>query len=517
MDEKPKSYRWQPIQDIPSNFSELRSEELAALRRVWEEQRGQIEQNAGLQEFVQRLNRQWAIETGVIEGVYKLERGVTQLLIEHGIDASLIPRTSTDKSPDLVAQIIRDNKDVVDSLFDFVKGDRSLSTSYIKEMHAVFTRNQPTSDAIDQFGRIFQVPLLSGDYKKLPNNPMREDGLLHEYAPPEQVTSEMDNLIALHKVHEDSDVPPEIEAAWLHHRFTQIHPFQDGNGRVARALASLVFIRHGGFPVLITRDDPKDNTADETTHAPYKESSFVANKTSYIAALEQADRGDLGPLVALFVSTQRRAFVSALGIAADVLQTAKVEQQIEAARHLLKHRKESLRHEWEKAKLLATNLQNSGVQRFNAIAAQLTAKLTDEIPSSSFFSDSAGDGQNKSHYFRRQIVQGARRLDYFANTDIYRAWVRLVLKVEEGDSQSEILLSFHGIGHEYRGILAATLSFYRRQQTGEGDREVGEVTPLSDDIFQINYLESDKVTQERFKDWLEAGLGRGLQIWRASL
>jgi len=23
--------------------------------------------------------------------------------------------------------------------------------------------------------------------------------------------------------------PPEIEAAWLHHRFTQIHPFQDGN------------------------------------------------------------------------------------------------------------------------------------------------------------------------------------------------------------------------------------------------------------------------------------------------
>ena len=33
----------------------------------------------------------------------------------------------------------------------------------------------------------------------------------------------------------------EIEATWLHHRFTQIHPFQDGNGRVARALASLVF------------------------------------------------------------------------------------------------------------------------------------------------------------------------------------------------------------------------------------------------------------------------------------
>ena len=50
-------------------------------------------------------------------------------------------------------------------------------------------------------------------------------------------------------------VPVEVEAAWLHHRFTQIHPYQDGNGRVARALASLLFIKAGWFPVVVTRDD----------------------------------------------------------------------------------------------------------------------------------------------------------------------------------------------------------------------------------------------------------------------
>jgi len=65
----------------------------------------------------------------------------------------------------------------------------------------------------------------------------------------------MDRLIAMHLEHDQQGVPPEIEAAWLRHRFSQIHPFQDGNGRVARALASLVFIKAGSFPLTVTGDD----------------------------------------------------------------------------------------------------------------------------------------------------------------------------------------------------------------------------------------------------------------------
>jgi Fic family protein len=46
-----------------------------------------------------------------------------------------------------------------------------------------------------------------------------------------------------------------VQAAWLHHRFTQIHPFADGNGQVARAIASLVFIEAGWFPLILKRDE----------------------------------------------------------------------------------------------------------------------------------------------------------------------------------------------------------------------------------------------------------------------
>ncbi|HIK10995.1 MAG TPA: Fic family protein [Oscillatoriaceae cyanobacterium M33_DOE_052] len=88
----------------------------------------------------------------------------------------------------------------------------------------------------------------------------------------------VDRLIALHHQHKQRNILPEIEAAWLHHRFTQIHPFQDGNGRLARCLASLIFIQAGWFPLAVTRDD----------------------RAVYIHASEQADRGDLSWLVKLF-------------------------------------------------------------------------------------------------------------------------------------------------------------------------------------------------------------------------
>ncbi len=82
----------------------------------------------------------------------------------------------------------------------------------------------------------------------------------------------MDRLIHWHEEHVQREIPPEVEAAWLHHRFTQIHPFQDGNGRVARAIASLIFIKANWFPLVVRSDE----------------------KAKYLDELEKADFGNLG-------------------------------------------------------------------------------------------------------------------------------------------------------------------------------------------------------------------------------
>ena len=262
--------QWHPIADYEIDPTELADQELRALSGVWIERREVLGKSDSVSEFTERLKREWAIETGLIERLYTLDRGITELMIQHGVSAALIPHTADDNPSHTVA-LIGDQQDAIESVFAFVKGDRPLTTSYIKELHSLFTRNQEYAEGRDQFGRKARVPLIRGDYKKQPNNPTRPDGTVHYYSPPEHVAAEMDRLMELHLAH--NSVAPEVEAAWLHHRFAQIHPFQDGNGRIARALATLVFVKANWLPLVVRDHDRK----------------------RYIDALELADHGDLKP------------------------------------------------------------------------------------------------------------------------------------------------------------------------------------------------------------------------------
>jgi Fic family protein len=287
-----QGYKWEPIEDLPGDWQRLASSELAGLFAVWKEHVIGLKDAPAYQEFQVRLRREWAIETGIIEGLYDIDRGVTRTLIERGLHASLIAHGDANKPAEEIIPMLKDHEAVVEGLFDFVGQKRQLSTSYIKQIHQALTTHQETATGINELGRRTQVPLLRGDWKKWPNNPTRTDGLIHEYCPPEQTASEMDRLIELHQQHTQQEVPPEIEAAWLHHRFTQVHPFQDGNGRVARALASLIFIRAQWFPLIVNRDDCGE----------------------YLDCLEGADAGDMARLANLFARIQKKAFAQAIGL-----------------------------------------------------------------------------------------------------------------------------------------------------------------------------------------------------------
>jgi hypothetical protein len=106
-------YRWEEIADLPPELRTYRDRELEALAQVWEEQRVTIGSEESIGEFHRQLAREWSIETGVIEGVYTLDRGVTRTLIERGIDAALIPHTATNLDPELVARIIQAHAEVL--------------------------------------------------------------------------------------------------------------------------------------------------------------------------------------------------------------------------------------------------------------------------------------------------------------------------------------------------------------------------------------------------------------------
>jgi len=304
------AHKWSQITDLPDDVGSLVSPELKSIAGIWKQQAARLQEINAVQAFNAQLAREWSIETGVIENVYQIDKGVTTIHIEKGIEASLIPQGATDRPPELVVQMVRDHQAALDGLFAFVKQHRELSKSYIRELHGQMLKHQVSTVGQNSLGQLVEIELVRGQFKKLPNNPSIPGVGLHEYCPPEHVESEMDNLITWHKNHIQKGTPVEIEAAWLHHRFTQIHPFQDGNGRVARALASLVFIREGYFPLLITRD----------------------TRAEYIEALGTADNGDLKPLVLLFARVQRDCLVKALSLSEDVIRrTRSLESVVDAA------------------------------------------------------------------------------------------------------------------------------------------------------------------------------------------
>lgn len=281
------------ILDLPDDLAPLTLSSMDQLRQAWSQKRAALAESDALQTFSDQLQREWAIETGQIENLYDIERGITMTLIEQGFSAAILERGSTNKPPEYVLALLADQRDALQGLFDFVKQQRPLSTGYIKELHAAMTRSQETTEAFDPLGNRLAVPLLRGEWKNTPNYPIR-DGKQFLYCPPEQTSSEMERLVQMHLSNREKGVVPEAQAAWLHHRFTQIHPFQDGNGRVARALASLVLIQAEMFPLVVPREE----------------------KDVYLQTLEDADAGDLRPLVLLIARRQQVHFEKAIALLA---------------------------------------------------------------------------------------------------------------------------------------------------------------------------------------------------------
>jgi Fic family protein len=486
-------HSWKPIEDLPEHWETLRNQEIHSLFDVWKEQSQKPANSNALKEFNERMKRKWAIETGIIEKLYDIDRGITEILILRGIDASLIPHGTTDRPAEAIVPILNDQQEALETLFDFVKQNRKLSTSYIKEIHQLLTRHQESSTGRDQFGTPIEVPIIKGDWKKWPNNPHRSNGTFHEYCPPEHVASEMDNLIKTHLQHVEDAAPAEVEAAWLHHRFTQIHPFQDGNGRVARCLASLIFIQHGWFPLVVSREQ----------------------RIAYIEALEKADDGDLKPLIRLFADIQKMAFISAISLSEDILTTSEeltIRRIVESAANKIRA---GLREDTDYMNRVldyAEKIRQITYVRFERIQRVVDAELRNIDPAF-ICSVEAGISEN-NFYFKEQIIRTARILDYYANTNKYREWIRL--KILERH-QTNIIASIHCIGRDFNGIMAVSAFSYQREKNDDGLISQVNFNTVCRELFQFNYREEWESIEQRYQDWMDETMIIALACWRKYL
>ncbi len=87
----------------------------------------------------------------------------------------------------------------------------------------------------------------AGHYKKKPNYVVEGRGRV-VYTPPTPAETPSLTRALLDWTKNSADVHPVIASAVFHHRLVSIHPFSDGNGRVARAGAQWILYRRGFDP-----------------------------------------------------------------------------------------------------------------------------------------------------------------------------------------------------------------------------------------------------------------------------
>lgn len=472
--------------------------ELSALTSVWKEKKEQLQDDGAYKEFIKKLQREWAIETGIIERLYTWDRGVTEVLIAQGIESSIISHHGgvNQQEAEHIHSLINDHLRIVESLFGYIKGEQPLSEHFIRGLQAQFTEHQDYTEAITQTGQLVQVPLLKGLYKKLPNNPRRRDGTAHTYCPPELTKEEMENLVRMYQESESSH-SAEVRSAWLHHRFTQIHPFQDGNGRVARALSSLIFLREGLFPLVVRESDREE----------------------YIGALEAADNGNLSSLVSFFARRQREAILKALGLEQQVQQSKYADQIIHSALEVLKSRFSKEKQKISVVYDHAEKLFGVVSLKFKDISIPLDSELRkltpfNKKPRYQARSNSADNKSNNRHFFQKQIVDVANQFDYFANFDHHRSWNRITLAT---DQEFDYIVAFHGYGPGDSGILAVSAFSYVKVPREGGGTELINLHPAATDLFQFNYIENYDSTRDRFLEWLDSSIAIALAEWKRSL
>lgn len=229
-------------------------QKLAALKQKIDDLRPFSEaQEKAIQE---RLRVEWTYNSNALEG-NTLTFGETLFFLREGLTSEGKPLKDYLEA--------KNHAEAIEGLEEILQSERPLTESTIKELHAVLMKGMEFSLAKGGQGQFIQKPIHPGKYKLLPNHVLTLSGKIHHYTEPIHVKEEMEKLLDWY--HKNTDLHPVEKAAIFHYHFVAIHPFDDGNGRMARLLMNLILMKAKYPPCII-----------KTTH-----------RKNYLKVLEEVD------------------------------------------------------------------------------------------------------------------------------------------------------------------------------------------------------------------------------------
>ncbi|MCB9267834.1 MAG: Fic family protein [Lewinellaceae bacterium] len=385
----------EPLQILLHKADTLR-EALDQLRPIPEDRMHRI---------MQKLRMEWNFHSNSIEG-NTLTMTETRALIQFGITAKGKP--------------LRDHLEMqghdraLKRLEQIVHKDLRITESLIKDFHKLILVEPFDSEA----------EINPGEYKTLPNYLYSPQGERIDFEPPEEVPRLLNELINWTNNHlypeglgrhsrKKYNLHPILVACIFHLRFIRIHPFGDGNGRLARILMNLVLMVKGYMPAIIRQE----------------------SRQVYFNALNQSSEEDISTLASFVLESVIRSM--------DIALRGARGESVEEPEDWMK-----------KASVLKRKLKESEVQRSSPGLVALRYRDS-FLPLFQKAADKLGgvfDDQFESHRIHVS----------FNREDVSSIWQDanvMVGKIEKEQDPNRLALNYQWMGYKLNGANAFNANF----------------------------------------------------------
>jgi Fic family protein len=225
---------------------------------------------------VESMSRFICVTTNEIEGVFSLDGSSLSMLVKRGFFVNSIAGFSRNSKITKKAKVINILKNTKSCFTSLRFKPSEFDDGMIKSIHARMLHDDNLELTETDDGSFYcLIPL--GTYRHCGCYAVHDDSSREvHYCPPADLDAEMDWFYENARLLlSREDLDPFYVSAWIQWAFLFIHPFADGNGRVARMISSIPLLKKGLPPVVVTQE----------------------RKSLYFNALFCADRnGDLRPL-----------------------------------------------------------------------------------------------------------------------------------------------------------------------------------------------------------------------------
>jgi len=254
----------------------------------------------------QQYFRHFAIESNLLEMTFALTSKSVRRLIREGFveDAvELLPESALQDTA-IITHILRDSLKALELIISIAHDTSKLTVDLLLELHGICmktcnilpvvrkavpdTIHKPQSYTTES---CMDTSVLELKYANvmLTRQATKKNVVIAgpprvQFCPFEDVLSELGRFVHLARQWlKNWPRNPFASAAWLHLVFTTIHPFENGNGRVARLIASIPLVRANLPPLCIL--------------------SNAALKKDYFESIGKARDDDYAPLIKVFTKS----------------------------------------------------------------------------------------------------------------------------------------------------------------------------------------------------------------------